>query len=197
MMQLNLAPREPAPASASIETRCQTRGAWYGAHRRHQQQLIGRFIHRIFHLDSNVCRRAASGPRACPMARRHPLASNRARVCPTARENSRRTRISIDIELMPDTDAFIHRFIPVGKKSPVLLLLHGTGGNEDDLLLGSGGFSAQLAGELGLPFASAGHFSPDNILPALELYRRSFRPSENLSRHRIFRRISSSHEEFP
>ena len=47
-------------------------------------------------------------------------------------------------------------------------------------LLGSGGFSAQLAGELGLPFASAGHFSPDNILPALELYRRSFRASANL-----------------
>ena len=35
---------------------------------------------------------------------------------------------------MPGTDAFTHRFIPVGKKSPVLLLLHGTGGNEDDLL---------------------------------------------------------------
>lgn len=47
-------------------------------------------------------------------------------------------------------------------------------------LLGSGGFSAQLAGVLGLPFASAGHFSPDNILPGLELYRQSFRPSEKL-----------------
>ncbi len=47
-------------------------------------------------------------------------------------------------------------------------------------LLGSGGFSAQLAGVLGLPFASAGHFSPDNILPGLELYRQSFRPSEVL-----------------
>jgi luciferase family oxidoreductase group 1 len=47
-------------------------------------------------------------------------------------------------------------------------------------LLGSGGFSAQLAGELGLPFASAGHFSPDNILPGLEVYRRSFRPSAHL-----------------
>jgi luciferase family oxidoreductase group 1 len=47
-------------------------------------------------------------------------------------------------------------------------------------LLGSGGFSAQLAGILGLPFASAGHFSPDNILAGLELYRRSFRPSETL-----------------
>jgi luciferase family oxidoreductase group 1 len=49
-------------------------------------------------------------------------------------------------------------------------------------LLGSGGFSAHLAGELGLPFASAGHFSPDNILPGLELYRRSFRPSADLDK---------------
>jgi phospholipase/carboxylesterase len=35
---------------------------------------------------------------------------------------------------MSDTTEFTHRFVPVGKSSPVLLLLHGTGGNEDDLL---------------------------------------------------------------
>lgn len=49
-------------------------------------------------------------------------------------------------------------------------------------LLGSSGFSAQLAGQLGLPFAFAGHFSPENILPALELYRQSFRSSETLEK---------------
>ncbi|GAA0524337.1 hypothetical protein GCM10011581_44670 [Saccharopolyspora subtropica] len=48
-------------------------------------------------------------------------------------------------------------------------------------LLGSSGFSAQLAGALGLPFAFAHHFSAQNTLPALELYRRTFRPSEVLS----------------
>jgi luciferase family oxidoreductase group 1 len=47
-------------------------------------------------------------------------------------------------------------------------------------LLGSSGFSAQLAGQLGLPFAFASHFSPNNTLPALELYRKSFRPSKAL-----------------
>lgn len=47
-------------------------------------------------------------------------------------------------------------------------------------LLGSSGFSAQLAGELGLPFAFAHHFSAANTLPALDLYRQSFRPSEVL-----------------
>jgi luciferase family oxidoreductase group 1 len=45
-------------------------------------------------------------------------------------------------------------------------------------LLGSSGFSAQLAGELGLPFSFAHHFSAANTEPALELYRRSFRPSQ-------------------
>jgi luciferase family oxidoreductase group 1 len=48
-------------------------------------------------------------------------------------------------------------------------------------LLGSSDFSARLAGELGLPFAFASHFAPDYILPALELYRSHFRPSEALN----------------
>ncbi|WP_299527767.1 LLM class flavin-dependent oxidoreductase [uncultured Streptomyces sp.] len=44
-------------------------------------------------------------------------------------------------------------------------------------LLGSSGFSARLAGMLGLPFAFAHHFSAQNTVPALDLYRESFRPS--------------------
>jgi luciferase family oxidoreductase group 1 len=47
-------------------------------------------------------------------------------------------------------------------------------------LLGSSDFSARLAGELGLPFAFAGHFSPEYILPALEIYRKAFKPSDEL-----------------
>jgi luciferase family oxidoreductase group 1 len=49
-------------------------------------------------------------------------------------------------------------------------------------LLGSSGFSAQLAGLLGLPFSFAHHFSAANTLPALALYRQSFRPSRWLDR---------------
>ncbi|WP_428909785.1 LLM class flavin-dependent oxidoreductase [Niallia sp. Krafla_26] len=44
-------------------------------------------------------------------------------------------------------------------------------------LLGSSGFSAGLAAQLGLPFAFANHFSPENTLPALALYRNNFKPS--------------------
>ena len=49
-------------------------------------------------------------------------------------------------------------------------------------LLGSSGYSAQVAGLLGLPFAFAHHFSAANTLPALALYRQHFRPSEILER---------------
>lgn len=49
-------------------------------------------------------------------------------------------------------------------------------------LLGSSGFSAQLAGQLGLPFSFASHFSPEYTVPALQLYRRSFIPSEVLEK---------------
>jgi luciferase family oxidoreductase group 1 len=48
-------------------------------------------------------------------------------------------------------------------------------------LLGSSGYSAQLAGYLGLPFAFAHHFMARNTLPALELYRQSFRASDVLT----------------
>jgi luciferase family oxidoreductase group 1 len=47
-------------------------------------------------------------------------------------------------------------------------------------LLGSSGFSAQLAGQLGLPFSFAHHFSAQNTLPAVQIYRNAFRPSEVL-----------------
>ena len=49
-------------------------------------------------------------------------------------------------------------------------------------LLGSSGYSAQLAGEWGLPFSFAHHFSPEHTLPALRLYRSHFKPSDVLDK---------------
>ena len=49
-------------------------------------------------------------------------------------------------------------------------------------LLGSSGYSAQLAGLLGLPFSFAHHFSSANTVPALALYRENFQPSRWLER---------------
>jgi luciferase family oxidoreductase group 1 len=49
-------------------------------------------------------------------------------------------------------------------------------------LLGSSLFSAQLAAALGLPFAFASHFAPADMMDALRVYRRTFRPSDRLAR---------------
>ena len=57
----------------------------------------------------------------------------------------------------------------------------GNGDMPEIWLLGSSGYSAQLAGMLGLPFSFAHHFMPRNTDAALELYRTHFHPSEYLS----------------
>ncbi|MFZ2490637.1 MAG: LLM class flavin-dependent oxidoreductase [Thermoanaerobaculia bacterium] len=49
-------------------------------------------------------------------------------------------------------------------------------------ILGSSLFGAQLAAELGLPFAFASHFMPGQLMQALEIYRRQFVPSKQLER---------------
>jgi luciferase family oxidoreductase group 1 len=48
-------------------------------------------------------------------------------------------------------------------------------------ILGSSTFGAQLAAFLGLPYAFASHFAPDDLLPALQVYRDTFKPSAQLS----------------
>lgn len=48
-------------------------------------------------------------------------------------------------------------------------------------ILGSSLFGAQLAAHLGLPYAFASHFAPAMLEEALDIYRRSFRPSTSLS----------------
>ncbi|GAA0606935.1 MsnO8 family LLM class oxidoreductase [Virgibacillus siamensis] len=47
-------------------------------------------------------------------------------------------------------------------------------------LLGSSGFSAQLSAELGVQFSFASHFAPDYTIPALNLYRDNFKPSDKV-----------------
>ncbi|MEY9951276.1 LLM class flavin-dependent oxidoreductase [Leifsonia sp. EB34] len=48
-------------------------------------------------------------------------------------------------------------------------------------LLGSSGYSAQVAAALGLPFAFAHHFAGENTEAALDLYRSRFEPGEQLA----------------
>ncbi|MEU7818410.1 LLM class flavin-dependent oxidoreductase [Pseudonocardia sp. NPDC049154] len=58
----------------------------------------------------------------------------------------------------------------------------GEGAGVEPWVLGSsGGDSAVVAGERGLPFAANYHVSPDTVLDAVAAYRAAFRPSEHLA----------------
>ncbi len=52
-------------------------------------------------------------------------------------------------------------------------------------ILGSSLFGAQLAAQLGLPYAFASHFAPAAAEEAIALYRETFRPSVHLGRPRV------------
>lgn len=79
-------------------------------------------------------------------------------------------------ELKAYFDLTAERIVPGVRAIP------GEGLNVPIWLLGSSDFSARLAGRLGLPFAFASHFAPDNLLTALEVYRSSFTPSKTLEK---------------
>jgi luciferase family oxidoreductase group 1 len=48
-------------------------------------------------------------------------------------------------------------------------------------ILGSSTFGAQLAAALGLPYAFASHFAPDQMMEAVAVYRARFQPSDYLA----------------
>ena len=72
-------------------------------------------------------------------------------------------------------------FRPVAEGQPVQAV-PGAGLAIPIWLLGSSLFSAQLAALLGLPFAFAAHFAPEQLFEAIKLYHREFRPSATLAR---------------
>jgi len=56
----------------------------------------------------------------------------------------------------------------------------GAGANVPLWILGSSLYGAQLAAAFGLPYAFASHFAPDALDEALLIYRRDFKPSDQL-----------------
>ena len=76
---------------------------------------------------------------------------------------------------------FFHGSFPAGHPYRRVRAVPGEGNQPALWLLGSSDYSAQMAGGLGLPFSFAYHFSPANTLPALAVYRESFRPSAVLA----------------
>ena len=76
----------------------------------------------------------------------------------------------------------LQHYFQTATHGQVVRAVPGAGLNVPIWLLGSSLFSAQLAALLGLPYAFASHFAPDDLMTALALYRDKFRPSAELRR---------------
>ena len=86
----------------------------------------------------------------------------------------------------PGSDTFpqdvleLHALLGEPQPGQAVRAIPGMGSHVPLWILGSSLYGAQLAAALGLPYAFASHFAPDALLPALEIYREKFRPSEQL-----------------
>ena len=73
-------------------------------------------------------------------------------------------------------------FLREAAPDQIVRAVPGAGLNVPIWILGSSTFGAQVAAELGLPFAFASHFAPAYLFDAMRLYREGFKPSEQLDR---------------
>ncbi|ADP11211.1 hypothetical protein EJP617_15300 [Erwinia sp. Ejp617] len=81
-----------------------------------------------------------------------------------------------------DVAQLINWFDAADEASPPVQPVPGKGLSIPVWLLGSSLYSAQLAAQLGLPFAFASHFAPEMLLQALRVYREKFKPSARLEK---------------
>lgn len=80
----------------------------------------------------------------------------------------------------PDDVLELQGYLRGESRVPGVTAVPGAGTDVPLYILGSSLFGARLAAMLGLPYAFASHFAPAALLDAVELYRREFRPSEQL-----------------
>lgn len=85
-------------------------------------------------------------------------------------------------DTFPDDVRELQSYLRPHKPGSSIHAVPGAGSSVPLWLLGSSLFSAQLAAELGLPFAFASHFAPDYLEEALTVYRDQFRPSSQLQK---------------
>jgi luciferase family oxidoreductase group 1 len=82
----------------------------------------------------------------------------------------------------PDLLEELQTYLGDEKPGQAVKATPGQGSHVPITLLGSSGFSAQLAARLGLPFAFAAHFAPEYLYAAAEMYHEQFRPSAVLEK---------------
>ena len=92
----------------------------------------------------------------------------------------RRGKLEETEDDFPNSVKELIRYFDSGEVNKTVRANPGEGLDIPIWLLGSSMFSAQLAGDWGLPFAFASHFAPAYLESAVNIYRERFQPSANL-----------------
>lgn len=92
-----------------------------------------------------------------------------------------RRDLDTNAEQFPQDVLELMDFMSPEPRQPVLAV-PGRGLQVPIWILGSSTFGAQLAAHLGLPYAFASHFAPQQLMAAIQIYRETFKPSAQLAR---------------
>ncbi|MDL9998932.1 LLM class flavin-dependent oxidoreductase [Variovorax sp. J22P240] len=101
--------------------------------------------------------------------------------------SDQRTAQALRRDLQSDADRFpqdvieLMDFMSKEPRQPVRAV-PGMGLEVPVWVLGSSTFGAQLAAHLGLPYAFASHFAPQQLMQAIRIYRETFKPSAQLAK---------------
>jgi luciferase family oxidoreductase group 1 len=93
----------------------------------------------------------------------------------------RRGRMDTAEDFPSDVQA-LQRFFSADNANAKVRAIPGEGLDVPIWILGSSTDSARLAAAMGLPYAFASHFAPQQFLTAIDIYRRGFRPSQYLDK---------------
>src|SRR6478735_1374252 len=99
-----------------------------------------------------------------------------------------RTALALRRHLQTDVDNFprdvqeLLAYLAPAQPGQAVRAIPGQGSQVPVWILGSSHYGAQLAAALGLPYAFASHFAPDDLDFAIRLYRQQFQPSPYLDK---------------
>ena len=99
----------------------------------------------------------------------------------TTADAIRPDRIS-QVQQFPQNVKQLQRYLSAENKNSSVRAIPGEGTDIPLWILGSSTDSAFLAAELGLPYAFASHFAPQQLMPAIRIYRERFKPSKQLDK---------------
>jgi luciferase family oxidoreductase group 1 len=93
-----------------------------------------------------------------------------------------RRNLNTDVNQFPNDVLELMAYFQDSIPGQKVQAIPGAGLNIPIWILGSSIFGAQLAAELGLPFAFASHFAPAQMMDAIAVYRERFRSSAKLKK---------------